>query len=111
MLSRKKPRPESNSKNDPNDPNDPLSRGASTVKKTMLVCGLILLSSTGWAAATSCDEVKATIDKKLEGKGVKNYSLEVLAKDAETTNRVVGSCDGGKSKIIYQRTSGKKSAE
>lgn len=83
------------------------------MKKCILAGSLILMSmsSSGWAAITSCDQVKTKIEAKLAGKGVKDYSLQVVAKDAETKNRVVASCDGGKNKIIYQKTSAKKAGE
>lgn len=71
------------------------------MKKYILASGLILISATSWAAVTSCDEIKSKIETKLAGKGVKNYALQVVAKDVETKNRVVGSCEGGSKKIIY----------
>lgn len=73
------------------------------MKKYFLASGLILISATSWAAVTSCEELKSKIETKLEGKGVKNYALRVVAKDVETKDRVVGSCEGGSKKIIYTR--------
>lgn len=73
------------------------------MKKIILASSLILISVTSWAAVTSCDDIKSKIETKLAGKGVKNYTLQVVAKDVETTNRVVGSCEGGSKKIIYTR--------
>jgi hypothetical protein len=73
------------------------------MKKYMLAGGLVLMSGASWAAMTSCDEIKSKIETKLAGKGVKNYTLQVVAKDVETKDRVVGSCEGGSKKIIYTR--------
>lgn len=81
------------------------------MKKCILAGCLILMSTTGWAAITSCDDVKTKIEAKLAGKGVKSYSLEIVAKDVETKDRVVASCDGGKNKIIYHRVKAKKTGE
>jgi len=54
-------------------------------------------------AGTPCDEVKAKIEAKLEKKGVKNYTLDVVdAKDTKE-GRVVGTCDGNTKKIVYNR--------
>ena len=54
-------------------------------------------------AGTPCDEVKAKIEAKLEKKGVKNYTLDVVdAKDTKE-GRVVGTCDGNTRKIVYNR--------
>jgi len=56
-------------------------------------------------AAKPCEELKAEIAKKLEAKNVKSYTLEIVAKDKEVQGNVVGSCEGGTKKIVYQRTS------
>jgi hypothetical protein len=77
------------------------------MKRVAILTGLILMSSQTWAAKLSCDELKQKIETKLEGKGVKNYSMDVVAKDTETSDRVVGSCDGDSKKIVYKRA-GKK---
>ena len=75
------------------------------MKKYFLASSLILISATSWAAVTSCEEIKGKIETKLEAKGVKNYTLQVVSKDMETKDRVVGSCEGGHKKIIYTRAS------
>ena len=73
------------------------------IKKFATACALLF--SLGLAhAATSCDDVQAKIVEKLDKKGVKNYTLEVVPKDKDTGElRVVGTCDGGKNKIVYKR--------
>jgi len=53
-------------------------------------------------AQKPCEELKSEISKKLEAKGVKNYQLEVVATEEVKDQKVVGSCDGGKKKIIYK---------
>jgi hypothetical protein len=57
-------------------------------------------------AAKPCAELKAEIAKRLDANNVQSYSLEIVptekVKDAE---KVVGSCEGGKKKILYSRTS------
>ena len=73
----------------------------STILFTSVLC---LCSVTGPALAReTCEDVKAKIIAKLETKGVKKYSLEVVPKDQATDLRVVGTCDGGTKKIIYKR--------
>jgi hypothetical protein len=59
--------------------------------------------STATLAATSCDDVKATIAAKLDAKGVAGYSLDAVANDAVGDGKVIGSCDGGTKKIVYAR--------
>ncbi|MFZ6843247.1 DUF1161 domain-containing protein [Undibacterium sp. RuTC16W] len=74
------------------------------MKPFILASSLILISTSSMAAITPCVDIKEKVEKKLEGKGVKNYSLQVVSKDVETKNRVVGVCEGGKKKIIYTKT-------
>ncbi len=69
-------------------------------------------------AMASCDEVKAQIDAKLQAKGVKSYTLEVVpvaqaapaaasgaaaAPAKEAAGKVVGNCEGETKQIIYKR--------
>jgi hypothetical protein len=53
----------------------------------------------------SCDELKTEIAQKLDAKGVKGYTLDIVAKDKDAEGKVVGTCDGGSKKIIYAKTS------
>jgi len=54
-------------------------------------------------AAKPCEELKSEITAKLDGKGVKNYVLEIVPAEQETDKKVVGTCDAGKMKITYVR--------
>ncbi|HTD04050.1 DUF1161 domain-containing protein [Undibacterium sp.] len=81
------------------------------MKKLILSAGLILASAQTLAAGLPCADLQTKIETKLAGKGVKNYALEVVSKDTETTNRVVGSCDADKKKIIYKHAGKKAKAE
>ena len=52
----------------------------------------------------NCDELKKEIGDKLDAKGVKDYTLEVVATaDVKEGAKVVGSCEGGTKKIVYTR--------
>jgi hypothetical protein len=66
---------------------------------------LLLASASAYAqAAKPCEELKAEIAQKLEAKSVKMYSLEIMAKDdKEGDGKVVGTCEGGTKKIVYER--------
>lgn len=70
-------------------------------------------------AMASCDSLKASIDAKLQAKGVASYTLEVVpvkpaadtaaasgtaaAPAAAPAGKVVGTCDGDTKQIIYTR--------
>jgi hypothetical protein len=62
------------------------------------------VSSYAQTAAKPSEELKSEIAKKMDANGVKSYSLEIVAKDAETEGKVVGTCEGGTKKVVYRRT-------
>ena len=71
--------------------------------KAVVLLALSLVISPA-LAAKDCEELKGEIDAKLQAKGVKAYSLEIVDKAADTGDlRVVGTCDGGTKKIVYKR--------
>jgi len=53
--------------------------------------------------AKPCEELKDEITKKLDAKGVKGYTLDIVAKDKDAEGKTVGTCDGDTKKIIYNR--------
>lgn len=70
-----------------------------------LSASLIFAAAAQPLRATPCEDVKSQIAQKLDAKGVKFYTLEVVAKDAEVDadSKVVGTCEGGAKKIVYKR--------
>ncbi|HEY6944610.1 MAG TPA: DUF1161 domain-containing protein [Candidatus Acidoferrum sp.] len=54
--------------------------------------------------AKACEELKSEIAAKLDAKGVKGYTLEIVEKDKEVAEgKAVGTCEGGTKKIVYHR--------
>ena len=63
-----------------------------------------LLAFNASAAIKSCEELKAEIEAKIQAQGVPSYTLEIVPNsDVKDQNMVVGSCEGGTKKIIYQK--------
>jgi hypothetical protein len=80
-----------------------------------------VLSCLSLPAMASCDSLKASIDAKLQARGVASYTLEVVtvkqpgaaaaaasgaaaaSASSEATGKVVGTCDGDSKQIIYTR--------
>ena len=74
------------------------------MNKLNLAVLLGLLSTSVLAAPKPCDELRAEIEVKIQAAGVASYTLEIVPNDEATDpNMVVGSCDGGTKKIIYQK--------
>jgi hypothetical protein len=64
---------------------------------------VLLLPLTALAEPKDCEELKAEIAAKIDAKGVKTYTLEIVDAAAESTGTVVGSCQAGTKKIVYTR--------
>jgi hypothetical protein len=69
----------------------------------LLVIAALAIPMSTFAAGKPCEELKSEIAQKLEAKGVTNFSLEIVAKDQEGSGKVVGTCEGGTKKIVYEK--------
>ncbi|RWU26954.1 hypothetical protein DM813_03735 [Pseudomonas alkylphenolica] len=63
-----------------------------------------LLATSALAAPKNCEALKAEIEAKIQANNVSSYTLEIVRNDeVHDQNMVVGSCEGGTKKIIYQK--------
>ncbi|HKS15194.1 MAG TPA: DUF1161 domain-containing protein [Pseudomonas sp.] len=63
-----------------------------------------LMTTAALAAPKPCEELKAEIEAKIQASGVTAYTLEIVPNaEVRDQNMVVGSCEGGTKKIIYQK--------
>ena len=69
---------------------------------TLLAVALFLSTGSAWARKP-CEELRQEIATGLDAKGVKQYSLTVIAKDTADTRKTVGTCNGGTERIVYER--------
>jgi hypothetical protein len=66
-----------------------------------LMCCLVVPMAL--AAPKDCEELKNEIEAKIQARAVSSYTLEIVAnEEVHDQNMVVGSCDNGTRKIIYQ---------
>ncbi len=62
------------------------------------------LTTTALAAPKPCEELKAEIEAKIQAQNVSSYTLEIVRNDeVHDQNMVVGTCENGTKKIIYQK--------
>ena len=76
------------------------------MKRALLALFMVFSLSQGLTLAQrkACEELKTEIAAKLDAKGVKNYTLTIVAAgEVKDTDNVVGSCDGGTKRIVYKR--------
>lgn len=74
------------------------------MKKYILASGLMLMAFSASAGVLSCENLKAKIEKKVSGKGVKDYGMTVVSKDTKLAGRVLGTCEKGSMKIIHEKS-------
>jgi Protein of unknown function (DUF1161) len=73
--------------------------------RSVVTVTVVLFASVAAYAAKPCRELKDDIARKLDEKGIKFYQLEIVpAGKVKDQQKIVGSCDGGKKKILYSRT-------
>ena len=70
--------------------------------KIPFVLAVLMLVSSPAMARKDCNELKSEIEAKIKARGVKSFTLEVVAGEAKDS-KIVGSCDGGAKKIIYKK--------
>jgi hypothetical protein len=78
------------------------------MKAWLTLAAVLFVPACSYAqAAKPCEELKSEIATKLDAKGVKSYSLEIVPKEqaVEGEGKAVGTCEGGTKKIIYRRGS------
>ena len=67
----------------------------------VICCAMV---TTALAAPKPCDELKAEIEAKIQANNVSSYTLEIVTNDeVQDQNMVVGTCENGTKKIIYQK--------
>ncbi|WP_018606400.1 DUF1161 domain-containing protein [Uliginosibacterium gangwonense] len=71
--------------------------------RTLLIALSIMVVAGPVYAAKSCDELKTGIEAKIQGHGVKSFTLEIIDANQVKDQKVVGSCEGGSKKIVYKK--------
>ncbi|MET3440558.1 hypothetical protein ABIC94_001312 [Variovorax paradoxus] len=65
----------------------------------------IALASAGAAnaAAENCEALRTQIESKIAAAGVTRFTVTTIDANAQASGQVVGSCELGSKKIVYQR--------
>jgi len=75
------------------------------MKVWLPLAAVLLVPACSYAQGPKpCEELKSEIAAKLDAKGVKSYSLDIVPKDQTAEGKEVGSCEGGTKKIMYRKT-------
>lgn len=74
------------------------------MNRILLAVTCTALSTAALAAPKPCEELKAEIEAKIQAANVNAYTLEIVSNDdVHDQNLIVGSCEFGTKKIIYQK--------
>jgi hypothetical protein len=74
------------------------------MKRILLAIACSALCTVALAAPKPCEELKTEIEAKIQAANVNAYTLEIVSNDdVHDQNMVVGSCENGTKKIIYQK--------
>jgi predicted lipoprotein with Yx(FWY)xxD motif len=71
--------------------------------KTLILSTALLALASPTFAAKPCEELKSEIAAKLDEKKITGYTLDIVDTDKAGERKVVGSCEGGKKKIVYEK--------
>lgn len=71
--------------------------------KKLILSAMLAAMAAPALAAKPCEELKSEIAAKLDAKKVSGYKLEIVDTDKVGDRKVVGSCDGGTKKIVYEK--------
>ncbi|WP_332763691.1 DUF1161 domain-containing protein [Pseudomonas koreensis] len=64
------------------------------------------LATSAIAAPKNCEELRKEIEIKIQAKAIPSYTLEIITKEEAKQHdsaMIVGSCENGKKRIIYQK--------
>ena len=81
-----------------------------TTRFGFLVFAIAALGAVGTAHAISCEELRSSVEAKIQSNGVKNFSVAIVEANAAASGQVVGRCELGSKKLIYSQVGGQASA-
>ena len=70
-------------------------------RSSVLALALLLASSLGLAQQNNCGAIRAQIEAKIRSSGVSTFTVQVVDAEAKLPGKVVGTCDLGSKKIVY----------
>ena len=62
-----------------------------------------LFAAAGHAHAVSCEELRASVEAKIQSKGVKSFNVTVVEAGSSVPGQVVGTCERGAKKLVYSQ--------
>lgn len=79
---------------------------STTSRLGFLVFAIGALGAADTAHALSCEELRSSVEAKIQSKGVKSFTVSILDANAAASGQVVGTCEHGSKKLIYSQPGG-----
>jgi hypothetical protein len=74
--------------------------------KTWLISAALAVAGAAAHGAQSCDDLRAQIESKIAAAGVTRFTVTVVDANAAAAGQVVGSCELGSRKVVYEKGAG-----
>lgn len=71
-------------------------------RRSLAAVALAFITAGAGAHAAGCEELAAQIDAKIRAAGVAQFTLTTVDAAADAGGRVVGTCELGTKKIVYE---------
>ena len=71
------------------------------IRSALLAVALTQVSSA--ALAVTCEELRASVESKIQDKGVTSFTVAIVNAAASAPGRVVGTCERGAKKLVYSK--------
>ena len=78
----------------------PLTRCTTLVPLRLLVVAIALMPGLGMA--NNCEAIQQKIEARIKASGATGWTLTTVPVDSQLPGKVVGQCDLGRRKIVYQ---------
>jgi hypothetical protein len=79
----------------------------------LLPCAAMFLAGGAQAQSPACESLKQALAERIEAGGVRGYALDAVPGRSPVPSgaKVIGTCDGGATKILYRRWAGARATE
>jgi hypothetical protein len=79
-------------------------------RSSAFAIALLLSSPLGYAQQNNCGAIRTQIETKIRSSGVASFYLQVVDAEDKLPGKVVGTCDLGSKKIVYNSSTVSASA-
>ena len=83
---------------------------STTTRFGFLIIAVAALGAASAARAISCEELRSSVEAKIQSKGVKHFSVSIVEIHTTASGQVVGTCELGSKKLIYSKLGSQTSA-